>query len=136
MEKLEIKITLDPVNDGALIRDINVKRKDRGALIIATNGESKIADEDEVARILAELSDIGYGEYLGTTTLFVMMNKFKVIRSMDDRYFVGSAIIMRYEGGELYMLEGDEFERARAEFESRLVTVVWQGQEFSALEIS
>ena len=40
---MEVNIALDPVNDGASIININVEKKDIGSLIIATNGERKVA---------------------------------------------------------------------------------------------
>ena len=43
MKSMEVNIALDPVNDGASIININVEKKDIGSLIIATNGERKIA---------------------------------------------------------------------------------------------
>lgn len=48
---------------------------------------------------------------------------------------LGSVIIMKFDGRALSMLVGDEFEKAAAEFKSRLITLVCDGQEFSALEL-
>jgi len=42
---------------------------------------------------------------------------------------------MKFDGRALSMLVGDEFEKAAAEFKSRLITLVCDGQEFSALEL-
>lgn len=64
METLDIKIALDPVNDGAVLKETKLKRKDEGALIIATNGESRIVDAYEAQEILDKLNDIGHGEYM------------------------------------------------------------------------
>ena len=47
MEKLDVIFKLDPVNDGLVFKKTGIKRKDKGALIIATNGDSRIADPDE-----------------------------------------------------------------------------------------
>lgn len=60
METLDIKIALDPVNDGAVLKETKLKRKDEGALIIATNGESRIVDAYEAQEILNKLNDIGH----------------------------------------------------------------------------
>lgn len=40
MQTINVAIELDPVNDGAVITSVGLKRKDEGALIIATNGKS------------------------------------------------------------------------------------------------
>ena len=58
METLDIKIALDPVNDGAVLKETKLKRKDEGALIIATNGEFRIVDAYE-----AHVRIAYYGHY-------------------------------------------------------------------------
>ena len=42
---------------------------------------------------------------------------------------------MKYDGKGLGFLSGDEFDEAAKEFESRLITIVGDGQEFSAYEL-
>lgn len=79
METLDIKIALDPVNDGAVLKETKLKRKDEGALIIATNGESRIVDAYEAQEILDKLNDIGHGEYMGDSDYIAMMNGDKII---------------------------------------------------------
>lgn len=135
MDTLEIKISLDPINDGAVIKETKLKRKDEGALIIATNGESRIVDVYEAEKILDKLNSVGYGEYIGNTDYIAMMNGEKIINFGTGKCFVGSVIIMKFDGRSLSMLVGDEFEKAAAEFESRLITLVCEGQEFSAYEL-
>ena len=135
METLDIKIALDPVNDGAVLKETKLKRKDEGALIIATNGESRIVDAYEAQEILNKLNDIGHGEYMGDSDYIAMMNGDKIINIGTGKCFVGSVIIMKFDGRSLSMLVCDEFEKAAAEFKSRLITLVCDGQEFSALEL-
>ena len=47
MKSIEVNINLDPVNDGVVFRRTDIRKKDKGALIIATSGEYCISDEDE-----------------------------------------------------------------------------------------
>lgn len=135
MDTLEISIALDPINDGAVIKETKLKRKDEGALIIATNGESRIVDAYEAQEILDKLNEIGHGEYMGNSDYIAMMNGDKIINFGTGKCFVGSAIVMKFDGRTLSMLVGDEFEKAAAEFRSRLITLVCEGQEFSAYEL-
>ena len=58
MKKIEVKIALDPVNDGAEIKDINLIRKNEGALIIGTNGESRTVDM-HIKTLRQKLGDAG-----------------------------------------------------------------------------
>lgn len=135
METLDIKIALDPLNDGAVLREFKIKRKDEGALIIATNGESRIVDAQEAQGILDKLNEVGHGEYMGKSDYIAMMNANKIINLSGGKCFIGSVIIMKFDGRGLSMLVGDEFEKAAAEFKSRLITIVCEGQEFSAYEL-
>ena len=134
MDTMEINIALDPINDGAVIKETRLKRKDEGALIIATNGESRIVDAYEAQDILDKLNEIGHGEYMGNSD-YIAMNGDKIINFGTGKCFVGSAIVMKFDGRTLSMLVGDEFEKAAAEFRSRLITLVCEGQEFSAYEL-
>ncbi len=135
MEVLKITINLDPVNDGAEFISGIFKRKDEGALIIATNGDKKIVDATEAQEILDKLSSVGHGEYMGNTPYLIMCNGEKILNFGTGKCFIGTAIIMKFDGKGLAMLSGDEFEKAEKEFESRLITVVGNGQEFSAYEL-
>ena len=135
MDTMEINIALDPINDGAVMKETRLKRKDEGALIVATNGESRIVDAYEAQDILDKLNEIGHGEYMGNSDYIAMMNGDKIINFGTGKCFVGSAIVMKFDGRTLSMLVGDEFEKAAAEFRSRLITLVCEGQEFSAYEL-
>ena len=118
-----------------MLKETKLKRKDEGALIIATNGESRIVDAYEAQEIQDKLNDIGHGEYMGDSDYIAMMNGDKIISIGTGKCFIGSVIIMKFDGRALSMLVGDEFEKAAAEFKSRLITLVCDGQEFSALEL-
>lgn len=135
MKKIEVKIALDPVNDGAEIKDINLIRKNEGALIIGTNGESRTVDALEANSILDKLSSVGHGEYLGNSDYIAMFNGDKIINFGTGRCFIGSAIILKYAHEKLSLLVDEDFKEAAREFESRLITIVGDGQEFSALEL-
>ena len=136
MEKLDVIFKLDPVNDGLVFKKTGIKRKDKGALIIATNGDSRIADPDEAQEILEDLDEKGQGEYIGKSPYLAMLNRDKILSVGYAKCFVGTAIIMKYDGkGGLAMLSGDEFDEAARQFESRLITLTGDGQEFSAYEV-
>ena len=135
MKKIEVMIALDPVNDGAEIKEIKLMRKDEGALIIGTNGESRTAVAFETNSILDRLNEVGHGEYLGNSNYIAMFNGNKIINFGTGKCFIGSAIILKYEHEKLSLLVGEDFEEAAKEFKSRLITIVGDGQEFSALEL-
>lgn len=135
MKTLNVTIELDPVNDGAVFAENRFKKKEEGALIIGTNGESRIADALETNSILDRLSEVGHGEYLGKSDYIAMFNGDKIINFGTGRCFIGSVIILKYAHEKLSLLEGEDFQEAAKEFESRLITIVGDGQEFSALEL-
>ena len=59
---MRIGISLDPVNDGVTFltgfKRWDVKRKDEGSLVIATNGRSRILGTDDTANMLLRLSKV------------------------------------------------------------------------------
>ena len=138
MKSVEVNIALDPVNDGASIINLNVEKKDLGSLIIGTNGDRKKASLAETVEILTKLQDIAYGEPMGNTPYIVIFNGERILHLESGTYFIGSAVIMKDEGmgGGLDLLTGDEFDEAARVFAGRLVTLVANGQDFSAYEIN
>ena len=136
MDKVNVTFNLDPVNDGAEIINAIFRRKDEGALIIATNGDKRIADASEAQRILDRLTDVGYGEYIGNTPYLIMCNGNKILNFGTGKCLIGTVIIMKFDGKGLSLLSGKEFDEAAKEFESRLIRIVGDGQEFSAYELS
>ena len=135
MKTLNVTIELDPVNDGAVFVENRFKKKEEGALIIGTNGEKRIAGASEAQRILDVLAEVGHGEYMGKTDYLMMINGNKILKFGTGECFIGSAIILKYEDEKLSLLSGEDFREAAREFESRLITIVGDGQEFSALEL-
>lgn len=135
MKTLNVTIELDPVNDGAVFAENRFKKKEEGAQIIGTNGEFRIADALETNSILDRLNEVGHGEYLGKSDYIAMFNGDKIINFGTDRCYIGSVIILKYAHEKLSLLEGEDFQEAAKEFESRLITIVGDGQEFSALEL-
>ncbi len=135
MKTLNVTIKLDPVNDGAVWTENSFEKKEEGALIIGTNGKFRIADAFEANSILERLSEVEHGEYLGSSNYIALFNADKIINFETGKCFIGSAIILKYEHEKLSLLAGEEFREAAGEFESRLITIVGDGQEFSALEL-
>ena len=133
---MDIRITLDPVYDGPVIRESVGEKKERGALIIATNGERRMADFDEAADLLNRLSETGYGDYMGKTHYMIMVNKDKLLEVGESRFLIGTAIIVKYNGdGIISLLSEEDAKEAEKEFESRLCSVVWGREAYSAYEL-
>ena len=135
MDTVNIQIALDPINDGASFIPKETEVKNEGALIIATNGDHKIINEIEAADLLEKLSGYSRSEFLGKTPYMIVMHEKKAIRIADGQFFVGSALVLKSDRNGVAMLSGDDYEKAKWEFASRIVTLVCNGQEFSAYEI-
>ncbi len=134
MNTIDIKISLNPVDDGAELLTKKIIRKDEGALVIGTNGQSRIADCDETAEILDRLSGVSHGEFIGKSDFMAVFNADKIMEVGGGRYFIGSALILKQGNDGLTTLKECDFETAAAVFESRLGTLVCDGQGFSAYE--
>lgn len=132
---LDIKFELDPVKDGIAVNANKIIRKDEGGLVIATNGDFRCMDVDQVSDLLDDLWEVSCSESMGNSGFIVILNARKIIRIGGSRYFIGSALIMKEDDGGITTLTGDEYEKAKKEFNSRLVTLVCDGQEFSAYEL-
>ena len=64
------------------------------------------------------------------------MNGKKIFKIGCREYFIGSALIVKNTKDGIAMLTDEDFEKAAKEFESRLITLVGDGQEFSAYELA
>ena len=137
MKSVEVNISLDPVNDGASVINIKLKKKDVGSLIIATNGDRKKAGPAETFDILTKLQDVLYGDPMGNTPYFMIINAEKILHLETGAYFIGSALIMKDEGNGngIELLSGDDFDEAAKVFAGRLVTLTANGQDYSAYEL-
>ena len=134
MMKLDIK--LDPVNDGAVVSEKSFIRKGRGGLIISTTGGCRSVVGTDMLELMGNMVDVAGIERIGTTPFVMLYNVDKVIDSEDGDFFIGTVLIVkRDEDKMLKPLSSYEFSKAAKEFESRLVTVMCDGQAFSAYEL-
>ena len=135
MQTVEICIQLDPAKDGINWIPNKVIPNNRHALIIGTNGKSRIIDEDEALVILDSMAGFGRSEYMGSTDFLVAFNASKVIRAGASEYIAGSVLILKSGKNGIAFMTDEEIEQARTEFVARIVTLCADGVSFSAYEI-
>ena len=135
MKEIEISIQLNPVEDGANFIPDRVRRKDKGALIIGTNGEYRVAEEEEAYDLLDRLAVNCASDYMGATDYLVIFNAKKVLCVSGTKFVVGSVMIVKGTARGLEFLNEEEVEEAKAEFISRLAVLRGSGIQFSAYEI-
>lgn len=135
IQTLEINIKLDPINDGAVVKEIEDIRKDEGALVIGTNRESRRVTPEEADDIIEKLSGHCEGEFIANTPFIAIFYEDRAFTYHGSRYFIGSMIIMKSTRKGLTFLTGDEFEAAEKVFKSRLVTFMIHGQSYLAYEL-
>lgn len=134
MMKLDIK--LDPVNDGAVVSEESIIIKGRGGLVISTTGDYKSVGGFDLIEILEKMLVVGVAKRIGTTPFVMLYNGEKVINTEEGDFLIGTVLIMKKdEDNKSNTLSSYEFARAAKEFESRLVTVMCDGQAFSAYEL-
>ena len=136
MKIIEIDIRLDPVKDGTNRLPEKIKHRGGGALIIGTNGKYRVAEEEEATEILDRLSGVCSSDYMGKTSFLVVYNSKKVLTTGDGKFLVGYALIVKETNKGIALLDEEDVEEAKAEFESRLATLCGSGIQFSAYEIS
>ncbi|WP_036611692.1 hypothetical protein [Oribacterium sp. P6A1] len=139
LQKLkEIKINLNPLTDGFVENKFEEAsiQTDLHALIIATNGEMRLTDYNEVKIILDGLKTCGAYLILGNSDFIVLFNDDKTFDLEDGKYFVGSMVVMKLNGQQLLMLSAEEILTVQRLLEGRMATLVSGEQRFSALVLN
>jgi len=133
-----IEINLNPLTDGFV--DGFVKRNavsaDRHALIIATNGEFRLTNQEEVIDIFERFKTCGGSIILGNADFVAMFNDNKAFDLEDGRFFVGSMLVMKIDRGKLVLLSDEEIGVVQELLDERMTTLVMEDQQFSALMLS
>ena len=74
-------------------------------------------------------------EYIGKTSYLVVYNSKKVIKTIEGKFFVGSALIVKGTNAGMEFLSEDEIDTVVNEFASRMATLCSGDIQFSAYEI-
>ena len=135
MNKIEINIQLDPVNDGASFFPEKVVNKSKQGVVIGTNSEYRMVEEAEVYQILEQLGQVSDSDYMGKTSFLAVFNAKKVLSTGTSKFLVGSMLVVKGGRNGIELLNAEEVEKVKVEFESRLVTLCGSGTQFSAYEL-
>lgn len=133
-----IEIKLNPLTDGFVENAVNENaiRADRHALIIATNGDLRLTDLNEVKEIIEGFKNCGGSIILGDSDFIVLFNDNKAFDLEEGRFFVGSMLVMKICGDRLLPLSDKEIVAVQDMLDGRMATLVSEDQQFSALVLS
>ena len=133
-----IEIKLNPLTDGFVENAVNENaiRADRHALIIATNGDLRLTDLNEVKEIIEGFKNCGGSIILGDSDFIVLFNDNKAFDLEEGRFFVGSMLVMKISGYRLLTLSDEEIVAVQDMLDGRMATLVSEDQQFSALVLS
>lgn len=133
-----IEIKLNPLTDGFVENAVNENaiRADRHALIIATNGDLRLTDMNEVKEIIEGFKNCGGSIILGDADFIVLFNDNKAFDLEEGRFFVGSMLVMKISGDRLLPLSDEEIVAVQDMLDGRMATLVSEDQQFSALVLS
>lgn len=133
-----IEIKLNPLTDGFVENAVNENaiRADRHALIIATNGDLRLTDLNEVKEIIEGFKNCGGSIILGDSDFIVLFNDNKAFDLEEGRFFVGSMLVMKICGDRLLPLSDEEIVAVQDMMDGRMATLVSEDQQFSALVLS
>lgn len=133
-----IEIKLNPLTDGFVENAVNENaiRADRHALIIATNGDLRLTDMNEVKEIIEGFMNCGGSIILGDSDFIVLFNDNKAFDLEEGRFFVGSMLVMKISGDRLLPLSDEEIVAVQDMLDGRMATLVSEDQQFSALVLS
>lgn len=138
MKQIEINIQLDPVTDGPNFLPEKVTNESKKALVIGTNGEYRLIGEEEVYEIFDRMAAamVSESDFMGNTDFLAVFNAKKVLSTGGAKFVVGSVLIVKgTREGIALLLDEEEIEQAKTEFQSRLVTLCGSGIQFSAYEL-
>ena len=136
---INARIDFDPLNDGIEVNENNVEERTEAdkVLILSTKGQGKIVDENEGASVLKRIKEKGIPckKYLNDKYV-AMFNGEKIIPySESGACLVGSVVIMKRDGNSVACLTDDDIREAVSAFAGRTMTIIIDGQEFTAFEI-
>lgn len=123
MRPFKLKFDLNPVTDGIVfIEDKKVGESgELNSLFIATNGEMKLTGENETNSALRGLDGKAGSFSMGDDKEYLAFyNSDRIMDIDDERYFVGSVIVIKVCGYELLSVEKADIEKIAAAFEERL----------------
>ncbi len=130
------KLPLNPVTDGPNLDMQKIHIKNEKALLVASDGRKEIISHDRAMEFMDELSGLLYGEYIGTTDYIGIFNSKCNLRVDDRRFYVGTVLIMKSTGVGLGSLSDEECEEAYEAYKEGMVSLVSDGHDFTAYEIS
>ena len=130
------KLPLNPVTDGPNLDMKKIHIKNEKALLVASDGRKEIISHDRAMEFMDELSGLLYGEYIGTTDYIGIFNSKCNLRVDERRFYVGTVLIMKSTGVGLGSLSDEECEEAYEAYKEGMVTLVSDGHDFTAYEIS
>ena len=135
-DSVDIRIELDPLNDGAEILPDEEQAGDEGLLVIGTNGDHRIIGVEEADAIFDQMPDTSLVTRLGRSPYKAVINDEKIRNIGGERYFIGSVVIFKStKEHKAELLSGEDYEDAFEEFVSRLSWVTVNGREFTAYEV-
>ena len=135
-DSVDIRIELDPLNDGAEIHFKESQAGDEGLLVVGTNGDRRIIGVEEANDIFDKMPDTSYVTRLGRSSYMAVINAEKIHNIGGSRYFIGSVVIFKSsKKHKPELLSGESFERAWDEFISRLSWINVNGRDFTAYEV-
>lgn len=132
---VDIRIELDPIDDGAEIL-IEDEWEDKNLLVAGTNGDHRIIGVEEADAIFDRMPETAFVTRLGKSPYLAVINGNKIFNIGGCRYFIGSVVIFKStKEHKPELLSGDDYEKAKDEFFSRLSRVNVNGQKFTAFEV-
>lgn len=141
MENFNIRIKLDPVNDGLFMNteDGNMedlKNASQYALLFGTNGSAKLISYEEGLELFDKLQEQGTGSaYIAGTDMIFVYSAEHIVKTSTGCYFVGSGLVFLGGGQGLEPLAKSQAVHAKHYMDALLVTLKADDQTFTAFEL-
>jgi hypothetical protein len=141
MDNFDIRINLDPVNDGLFMNTEDCSMGDpentsRHVLLIGTNGNYKLLSFEEGLDLFDKLQEKGVeSAYICGTDLIFIYAADHIVKTGTGCYFVGSGLVFWSGNQGLESITKSQAEHAMHYMEALLVTLKADDKSFSAFEL-
>ena len=132
MNKINVSIELDPINDGITNFEELIEVEDVRGVVVATTGKWRPISGDDITEIFDRLQmnseAVVLGDYLGC------INNEKSFNISGERYFVGSVVMFKCAGqcSPISPLTKVDINQMVKTLRNRLVQITFNGQAVTA----
>ena len=136
VNNVEVNIRLDPARDGLVKPAPEMKCSSRYALVVGTDGQSRVVSMKEAKQIIRDIGFLGRGVQLGTGDYLMIFNEGKCFTVDDGTFLVGSVLVVKLVGVQFLPLKSWEIDEVLELMAGQMVELRAGDISISAIDMS